>query len=419
MKVKMTTCVLLFLLITLPAFISNQLFSQNNARKLNSKKEQLEKSIAYANLLLHQTKTEHTSTLHELELLQARINSRKQLINQHRLAQSLLIDTIARTFIRIDSLENQLNTFKNIYQKLLQSVYRTHNSYQKALFIMASESINQAWRRISYFSHYSEMVKNQMKKITTTEELLFREISRLESKAERNQEMIHTIFEEYTLLENDMALKDSIATQLTNQIEKLTDELRQNQATAQVIEKQISEIVDAGRSNMLHAGVNIIGMDIPETTENYLLSAGFEDNKGRLPWPLEKGVVSALFGEHDHPKLENLKVRNNGINILTHREARVQAVFGGVVTRIMTLPNFNNVVILRHGDYLSVYSNLSAIEVKTGDFVAVQKTIGTVYTDDSSGKTELHFEIWNGKNQLNPIEWLLDLQHNILSGKAP
>jgi len=152
--------------------------------------------------------------------------------------------------------------------------------------------------------------------------------------------------------------------------------------------------------------------------ENYLLSAGFEENKGRLPWPVEKGVVSALFGEHDHPKLENLRIKNNGINILTHREARVQAVFGGVVTRIMALPNFNNVVILRHGDFLSVYSNLSTIEVATGDFVAVQKTIGTVYTDNTNGKTELHFEIWNGKNQLNPVEWLLDLQHNILSGKA-
>jgi murein hydrolase activator len=418
MKVKMKSFVLLFCLITLPACLSNHLFSQTNSTELSSKKEQLEKSIAYTNYLLNQTRTEHSATLHELELLQARINSRKQLIDQHRIAQSLLIDTIARTFILIDSLESQLSTFKNSYQNILQSIYRTRNSYQKALFILASENINQAWRRMSYFSHYSEMVKHQIKKISTTESLLYREIARLESKVERNQQIINTIFEEYTLLEDDLALKDSIANQLTNQIDQLTEELNQNRATAQAIEKQISEIVDSGRDDMLQAGVNIIGMDIPETTENYLLSAGFEENKGRLPWPVEKGVVSALFGEHDHPKLENLRIKNNGINILTHREARVQAVFGGVVTRIMALPNFNNVVILRHGDFLSVYSNLSTIEVATGDFVAVQKTIGTVYTDNTNGKTELHFEIWNGKNQLNPVEWLLDLQHNILSGKA-
>jgi len=204
----MKSFVLLFCLITLPACLSNHLFSQTNSTELSSKKEQLEKSIAYTNYLLNQTRTEHSATLHELELLQARINSRKQLIDQHRIAQSLLIDTIARTFILIDSLESQLSTFKNSYQNILQSIYRTRNSYQKALFILASENINQAWRRMSYFSHYSEMVKHQIKKISTTESLLYREIARLESKVERNQQIINTIFEEYTLLENDLALKD-------------------------------------------------------------------------------------------------------------------------------------------------------------------------------------------------------------------
>jgi murein hydrolase activator len=213
-------------------------------------------------------------------------------------------------------------------------------------------------------------------------------------------------------------MKDYILEQLNEQIGQLTTELKHNRMAALELEKQIEDIVETEREKSLQAGLKIMGLNVPETGENFLLSSEFEDNKGKLPWPLEKGVISIVFGEHNHPKLENLKIKNNGINILTHSQAKVKSVFSGVVTRIMAVPNFNNVVIIRHGDFLTVYSNLSSVFVETGSRVDVQQTIGTVYTDDNNGKTELHFEIWNGKNLLNPAEWLLDIKQIIISGKS-
>jgi murein hydrolase activator len=392
--------------------------AQQNPSDLTRKKEQIGKSIEYTNFLLNQTQKEKNATLHELNLIQVRIDSRRELINQRRIEQGLLMDTIAKVFIKIDSLESKLDNLKISYRNLLRSAYRQHNAYQKALFVLASDNLNQAWRRIKYYDHYSQFIQQQIHKIEAAETEYAHQIVRLEAKAERNQNIINDIFSEYVSLESDIAMKDYILEQLNEQIGQLTTELKHNRMAALELEKQIEDIVETEREKSLQAGLKIMGLNVPETGENFLLSSEFEDNKGKLPWPLEKGVISIVFGEHNHPKLENLKIKNNGINILTHSQAKVKSVFSGVVTRIMAVPNFNNVVIIRHGDFLTVYSNLSSVFVETGSRVDVQQTIGTVYTDDNNGKTELHFEIWNGKNLLNPAEWLLDIKQIIISGKS-
>jgi len=390
--------------------------AQINPVDLNHKKEQINKSIEYTNFLLNQTKKEKNATLLDLELLQSIIESRKALINQHRISQSMLIDTIAQIFLNLDTLQNDLENLKKNYRNLLKSAYLTSNAYQKALFIFASDDINQAWRRLKYYNHLSKAVGQKLEQIRQKESAYYEQIAKLEGKAERNQVLINEIFDEYTRLEDDLALKDRIIAELNERIGQLAAELKQNQKASRELEKKISAVVDHEIEKNKPTGLNLIGMSIPETDANYLLSTEFEENKGKLPWPVEKGVISEIFGEHNHPKFENLKIKNNGINILSHPNAKALSVFSGVVTRIMVVPNFNNVVIVRHGDYLSVYSNLSNVEVETGETVAVRQNIGTIVTDETNGKTELHFEIWIGKNQLDPASWLLDATQIILTG---
>ena len=136
------------------------------------------------------------------------------------------------------------------------------------------------------------------------------------------------------------------------------------------------------------------------------LSENFENNKGKLPWPSEKGVISGTFGEHPHPVLKKVKINNNGIDILTSEGSNAKAIFDGVVTRIMNVPNYNNVVIIRHGEYLTVYSNLNEVFVKKGEKVKTWQDIGYIFTDKEDSKTELHFEIWKAKTLQNPLHWL-------------
>jgi murein DD-endopeptidase MepM/ murein hydrolase activator NlpD len=136
------------------------------------------------------------------------------------------------------------------------------------------------------------------------------------------------------------------------------------------------------------------------------LSSSFAGNKGRLPWPTERGVVAATFGEHEHPVLKGIKTKNNGVDIATEKGRIARSVFDGEVTSTMTLPNYNNVVIIRHGEYLTVYSNLDQLYVKKGDKVKTKQKIGLIQTDET-GKTTMHFELWQGKNLQNPEQWIL------------
>jgi murein DD-endopeptidase MepM/ murein hydrolase activator NlpD len=136
------------------------------------------------------------------------------------------------------------------------------------------------------------------------------------------------------------------------------------------------------------------------------LSENFANNKGKLPWPTERGIVSGTFGEHQHPILPRVKIKNNGIDILTSEGEYARAVFSGEVTRVISIPNFNNVVIIRHGEYLTVYSNLDEVLVSKGEEVATRQRIGRIYTNHNESKTEIHFEIWKAKDLMNPSAWL-------------
>jgi len=166
------------------------------------------------------------------------------------------------------------------------------------------------------------------------------------------------------------------------------------------LKTQIEQTIAADAQNYDVSG------DSGPVSEEHQLAMKFQSNWGKLPWPSEPGIVSSQFGEHEHPDLKGIKVRNNGINIITGKGTKARAVFEGVVTRVMHVSNFNQVVILRHGMYLTVYSNLQEVSVERGDLVNMKQELGTIFTDAENEITELHFELWKGKEQLDPMQWL-------------
>ena len=198
---------------------------------------------------------------------------------------------------------------------------------------------------------------------------------------------------------------------LSRKERNLQKTLREKEAAAKKLQKAIQDIIAEeirlANERAAKAGKETVGKDeMALTPEEMALSSNFLDNKGKLPWPVEKGIISGTFGEHPHPVLSHVKVKNNGIDLLTSKGEDARAVFNGEVTRVMSVPSNNNVVIIRHGQFLTVYSNLDKVFVKKGDMVTTKQKIGTIYTSPSDSKTELHFEVWQAKSLLNPQDWL-------------
>jgi septal ring factor EnvC (AmiA/AmiB activator) len=194
--------------------------------------------------------------------------------------------------------------------------------------------------------------------------------------------------------------KQKAAQRLENEIEKLiAEEIRASEDRAQKA---------SGKENKAGSNAKPVqrGNTLELTPREQQLSSSFASNRGRLPWPCDRGFISSPFGEHKHPVLEYVKVKNNGVDIMTERGSLVKAVFNGRVSRVMSFANLNKVVIIRHGDYLTVYSNLADVSVRDGQEVTAKQAIGRVFTSPDDQKGELHFEIWRGKVIQNPEDWL-------------
>lgn len=383
-------------------------FSQQQKDDLIRKKDYLEKSIEYASLLIDDAIQLKQATFDDLLLLQSKIDSRESLIESLNNEQTLLTDTILMSLLQIDKLGLMLDDLKNEYAKMIRSAYVNQNTSQRMLYVLASGSFNQAYRRLNYYRHYAEKRSQQIERIKTAETVYVSKIGQLEARLKRNQQLLQNVNSEYATLENEILLKSNIIGSLSERVNKLIAEQKQNVKASLELENRIEEAVynGSGNSKSKEGSLNLL------TPEEHLISADFTDNRGKLPWPLERGIISSFFGEHNHPELERVKIKNNGINILTQEGATARAVFDGEVTRILSVPNFNTVVIVRHGNYLTVYSNLSTVFVKPGSKIKTKQEIGTIFTNKDEAKTELHFEMWEGKTLLDPTEWITSGREN-------
>ena len=288
--------------------------------------------------------------------------------------------------------------------------FKNKNTYDRLMFIFSSEDFNQAYRRLKYFQQYSAYRKAQVKLMQETQEKLDNKVQEYEAQIAERESLLSELQEEYDALTQEKASKNRNVVQLSKKEKDLKKDLRNKQQAAQKLENAIKDIITEEirlaeerakrESSMKKAD------DMSLTPVEFELSANFANNRGKLPWPSARGIVSGTFGEHSHPVLKHVKVKNNGINILTTEGENARAVFEGKVTRVMSVPNYNTVVIIRHGEYLTVYSNLIEVYVKSGDDVSTMQSIGKIFTDPEESKTELHFEIWKAKTLQNPAYWL-------------
>lgn len=387
-------------------FFYQSIGQTNKKSKLEQEKQKIEDDIRFTNKLLEETKKNKKVSLNQLAIIDNNIRQREKLVDSYN-AQILEVgERIEKTSLSINRLSKELEALKAEYAKLIYYAFKNRSAYDQLMFIFSSEDFNQAFRRIKYFQQYSEYRKNQAELIMKKRTEMKNTIALLEKQKAEKLSLLNKKEKERLGLLKDKEEQSLVVKDLGKKEKELKSKLKENEKAAKKLQAEIEKIIaEEIKLASEKSGTKKSGL-FSLTPEEAALSDNFEMNRGKLPWPSERGIVSSTYGEHEHPLLKGVITKNNGVDILTDHGSTARAVFDGVVSKVISMPTYNYVVMVRHGEYLTVYSNLDEVYVKKGDKVNIKQKIGLIRTDSKESKTELHFELWKGKTLLNPANWL-------------
>lgn len=381
--------------------------AQDKEEELRRQKKKIEDDIRYTNQLLSETQQSRKTSLTQLSLIRRKINSREQLIATISSEVDYLKNKISQNQNSIDELNQELDELKDEYAKMIYHAYKTKSKYHRIMFVFSADGFDQAFRRLKYMRQYSEYRKKQARLIQEKKAELNQLIADLKQDRKEKVELLARKEQERAKLRSERTTHSRSVENLKSKEQELRISLQQKQTKARELEKKIEEII---RSEMAKKEGGPEQPKFRLTPEQVELSDNFTRNKGRLPWPTVRGRISSYFGTHVHEKLHVEEI-NNGITIQTTSNATVRAVFNGTVTKVIRIGN-KRAVLVRHGEYFTLYDNLMRVQVHPGDEVKTGDTIGVIKTDNSSGTTELNFQIWKARSnadaqKLDPAEWLL------------
>lgn len=380
-------------------------YGQKSKKDLEADKQRVEEEIRYTNKLLEATRKNRETSLNELAILRSKVNKREELIAAINREIYFLELQISRNSDSIRILKEDLDGLRKEYAAMIYFAYKNQNLYNRMMFIFASEDFNQAYQRLKYFQYYNAYREQQAEMIASTRAGIESKTAELSEARNEKEELLSSLEKEHDQLLAERQEKNSAVNRLSQKEQDLQKTLKEKEKAAQRLQEAIERIIAEELRKAEEANRKAGTFSL--SAEEMALSDNFESNRGKLPWPLERGIVSSTFGEHPHPVLKNVKIKNNGINIITDAGTEARAIFSGTVTRVLSVPNNNNVVIIRHGEYLTVYSNLDEVFVRQGHSVDTGQPVGKVFTNPDESKTELHFEVWKAKNLMNPEEWLI------------
>lgn len=371
--------------------------------ELQQQKENAAKEIELTSRLLSQVQQKEKASLNSLQLINNNIKQRNAIISNLNAEIRLYQEFIQNNSLAVDLLSADLEKMKEEYAQLIRMAYLRRSAGNPLLFLLSAENFNQAYRRLLYMRRYSSFRNNQAEIMKTVQQLLNEKAENLEKLKATRLELLEETRVETRKLAQEKDTQNREIQELKKQQQDLRQKLEQQRRIEQQLEREIQRMIEEEARRNRAAGEPAYAL----TPEQKLVGENFEQNKLRLPWPVERGIITERFGIHRHPVLENVQVRNNGINITTEPASKVRAVFNGEVSRVFGITGGNSAVIIRHGNYLTVYSNLREVTVKKGDKVTARQNIGTVYTDiDDGNKSILKFQIWRENQKLNPEEWI-------------
>ncbi|MEI6019517.1 MAG: peptidoglycan DD-metalloendopeptidase family protein [Bacteroidota bacterium] len=439
-------CILLFLF-AVDGSTQNQRNNKVSKKDLENKKKKINEEINEINNMLSETKAHKKTSIGALVNISMKLEKRQDLINVILAEIKELNKEIVGNENEETQLKKSLEKLKTEYARMIVFAQRNQDAYSTLMFIFAAENFTQAYARLKYMQQYSEFRKKQATEIITTQTQLIAKINELKMHREEKNNLLGIEEKEKKTLNREKTEKEEILTELQQKEKGLKAELQKRKQAAIQLQLAIKNLIEeeirrkaeeANRAELAKLVAakkdkedkikgdkknnpkkdNTISNVKPLKTESTsvpvlteeaeALSEDFSNNRGKLPWPVVKGVICETYGEHEHPAIKGFMMFNNGLEICVSKGTQARAVFDGEVTSIAVSPTGGKLIIIRHGEYLSVYCNLGDVLVSTGQKVKVKQAIGTVMYNEDEDKTAINLQIWKGQKTMDPSGWLFN-----------
>ncbi len=388
---------------------SANLYSQNSREDLEERRIQLREEIQKINNLRSSNKKKEKSVLTEVEDLDRQIRTTENLIKVTNQQANLLTRDISSNSAKIQTLRKELESLKEDYGKMIQKSYKSKSQQSRIMFLLSSQNFLQAYKRLQYMKQYANYRKKQGDEIKVkSEELQSLNLNLLDQKKVKEKLIVENRSTREQLGKNKQSQQVLIKS-IRQKEGDFASQIKKKQQEMNAIDKQIDEIIRASIAKANKESGSKSRDTYELTPEAKVLAANFASNKGKLPWPVRSGVVSMRFGTQPHPIVKSTTVNSNGVRIDTDKGAKARAVFGGTVSEVQAVKGANKAIMVRHGDYITIYNNLSNVYVTKGDAVTLGQDIGEVATSSSSGKTTLHFLIYKNTEKMDPADWILKM----------
>ncbi len=403
---------ILSFLLLLGIFFPLSAFAQTNEQKaLEAKRERLQTEIRDINRLLFAEKKERGTILDQMEALDKKINVRQQLIRVTNQQSNLLNRQISANIRKISKLREDLETLKDDYGLMIQKSYQNKSQQSRLMFLLSAENFFQAFKRSQYMKQYTDYRRQQGEAIATNTDDLARLNKDLNEERKVKEVLISQNRKAKNLLFREIQSQKELLATIRQNESKYTTSINVKQKEARKIDKQIEKLI----RNAIAAANKKSGSKVSNsskfdlTPEAKLVANNFTANKGKLIWPVAKGIKSQGFGEYRDPVYPGIKHVSNGVIIATDEGAIARAIFEGEVIAILAVPGGKKGVTIKHGNFISTYYNLSDVYVRKGDMVALKTELGKIYTNQSNGQTRLKFYLYEDTSKLNPEEWVFRL----------
>jgi septal ring factor EnvC (AmiA/AmiB activator) len=432
-----------FLLSLIFICLTSLLWSQTpEQEKLEARKAQIQKEIRENETLLQTVKKKEKSAVNVIVIQANKIKLKEKLINTTEKQAKLLSNDIYINQLQINKLNRELAILKEDYAKMIVKSYKSRSEQSRAMFILSSENFLQAYKRAQYMKQYTNFRKMQGEEIKSKTKQLIVYNEKLDVQKTAKQKLIAENEKERLSLLKAKQEQQKLVDSIKKDKKKIMAEIKKKQQETRAIDRQIDRLIreaiaEANRKAALEAAMKkaeasakagetkeeikkrakaivsaapaVSSAKMVLTPEDKIVADNFKANKGKLPWPSEKGFVSLRYGDQPHPQFTSLMIHNSGVEITTEQGATARAVFAGEVFGVIVISPVNKAVMIQHGDYFTVYQNLSSVFVSKGDKVSIKQNLGKIRTSGETGKTVLKFIISQNQTYHNPASWLYNM----------
>ena len=404
----MSKYIICFLLILSTSISWGQ--EEERQRKLEEQKERLQKEIRDQEKLLQGQKTKEKSVVKVVVQQTAKINLQQKLINTTAKQAKVLGNSMYINQINVNRLKEDLKILKEDYAKMILKSYKSRSEQSKAMFLLSSENFLQAYKRAQYMKQYSSFRKMQGEEIKAKTKELEQFNNKLSGQKQEKVKLIAESEKEKQALEKDKQEQQRLLSSIKKDKGKIIADIKKKQKESRNIERQIDRLIrESIAAANKKAGNTTNTTTFVLTPEAKELANDFKSNRGRLPWPVEKGLLTKKFGRQPHPLEPSIMIESSGVEISSEKGAKARSVFSGEVSDVQQAANGTATIVIRHGDYITTYSNIGKVNVRKGDKVSTKQVLGEIFFNSFTNKAILKFLIFQNTTKLNPQSWITNM----------